>query len=323
MKAVVTGGAGFVGSNIAHTLVDEGHEVHVIDDLSTGHRSNVPEEATLHELDLRNRDSLVRLLEQIQPTHVSHQAAQASVPRSVANPLEDASRNVQGTLNLLEGCREVGVEGFILASSGGALYGEVPEDSKGAQECLPLNPKSPYGAAKGAAEQYVQAYAEGFEVPSVILRYSNVYGPRQSPQGEAGVVAIFIDRILQGESVHVNARREEGDDGCFRDYVFVEDVARANLNALKGDFNWLPQEQDAVYNVGTGNPKSTHEVLETICSVMGENPEVEYRPPRPGDLKVNFLDTSRIGRRGWNPETGFREGIDQTVQWFEAEDEEL
>ncbi|MFS8582639.1 MAG: NAD-dependent epimerase/dehydratase family protein, partial [Limnochordales bacterium] len=223
MRALVTGGAGFIGSHLADALLERGAQVAVLDSLATGRRENVAPGAEFFEADLRDRDAVLQAVGRFRPTHIFHQAAQASVKVSVDDPLLDAHVNVIGGLHLLEAAREAGVKRFVFASTGGALYGEVP-DGRAADEGRPLQPKSPYGAGKAAFELYLDVYRQNFGLSYTVLRYANVYGPRQDPFGEAGVVAIFTSRLLRGEPVTLFARKNPGDDGCVRDYVYVGDV---------------------------------------------------------------------------------------------------
>jgi UDP-glucose 4-epimerase len=210
-------------------------------------------------------------------------------------------------MNLLEACRRHGVEKLVFASTGGAIYGEVPE-GEAAEETWPPRPKSPYAASKAAFEHYLSAYGQNYGLKWVSLRYGNVYGPRQDPHGEAGVVAIFAERVLKGEPVTLYARRTPGDEGCVRDYVYVGDVAEAHTLALKG--------LEGVYNVGTGEGHTTLEVLKAVAEAALKTPEVRHAPPRPGDLERSVLSPLKLMAHGWRPRVGFREGIRLTVEHF-------
>ncbi len=307
MRVLVTGGAGFIGSHIVESLLEEGLEVAVLDNLSTGRRENLPKGVPLYEVDLRDREGVERVFRDFRPTHVSHQAAQASVKVSVEKPLLDFEANLLGGLHLLEAARRHGVEKFLFASTGGAIYGEVPEGER-AQETWPPRPKSPYGASKAAFEHYLAAYGQNYGLPWVALRYGNVYGPRQDPQGEAGVVAIFIGRLLKGQPVTLYARRRAGDEGCVRDYVYVGDVVRAHNLALRS--------LEGVYNVGTGEGRTTLEVLRAVEGALGLRAEVEPAPPRPGDLERSVLSPDKLMAHGFRPEVGFEEGVRLTVEAF-------
>jgi UDP-glucose 4-epimerase len=308
MRAIVTGGAGFIGSHIAEALVKDGFEVLILDDLSSGQEANVPEGASFVPLDIRDRDGVMRVFEDFRPEVVSHQAAQASVSVSVARPLFDAEVNVLGGLNVLEAAREVGVRHFLFASTGGAIYGEVPEGTR-ASEDWPAQPKSPYAASKAGFEHYLAAYQKNHGLAYTALRYGNVYGPRQNPHGEAGVVAIFSNRLLKGEPVVLFARSEPGDPGGVRDYIHVDDVVAAHQLALRKGLV-------GVYNVGTGEGHTTEEVLRTLAAALGVEPKVRFAPPRPGDLEVSVLDPAKLMAEGWQPRVSFEEGLARTAEWF-------
>lgn len=307
MRVLVTGGAGFIGSHIVESLLKEGVEVAVLDNLSTGKRENVPQGIYFYKVDLRDREGLERVFREFRPTHVSHQAAQASVKVSVENPLLDFEVNLLGGLNLLEAARKWGTEKVLFASTGGAIYGEVPEGER-AEETWPPKPKSPYAASKAGFEHYLSAYGQNFGLKWVSLRYANVYGPRQDPHGEAGVVAIFAERVLKGEPVTLYARKTPGDDGCVRDYIYVGDVVRAHNLALRS--------LEGVYNVGTGEGYTTQEVLLAVAQAAGREPQVNPAPPRPGDLERSVLSPAKLLAHGWRPQVGFQEGIRLTVEHF-------
>jgi UDP-glucose 4-epimerase len=311
MRVLVTGGAGFIGSHIVEDLLRRGLEVAVLDNFSTGKRENLPAGVRLYPVDLRDREGVFRAFQDFRPTHVSHQAAQASVKVSVEDPVLDFSVNLLGGLHLLEAARAFGVEKVLFASTGGALYGEVPE-GQGATEDWPPRPKSPYAASKASFEHYLSAYGQNYGLKWVSLRYGNVYGPRQDPHGEAGVVAIFIGRLLEGKPVTLYARRAPGDEGCVRDYVYVGDVVEAHALALG---------LEGVYNVGTGEGRTTREVLLAVAQALGKAPEeveVHPAPPRPGDLERSVLSPLRLMEKGWRPRVGFEEGVAWTAAWFKG-----
>ncbi|WP_022798830.1 SDR family oxidoreductase [Thermus islandicus] len=307
MRVLVTGGAGFIGSHIVEALLKEGVEVAVLDNLSTGRRENLPPGVPFFGVDLRDKEGVERTFREFRPTHVSHQAAQASVKVSVENPFLDFEVNLLGGMNLLEACRRYGVEKLVFASTGGAIYGEVPEGER-AEETWPPRPKSPYAASKAAFELYLSAYGQNYGLKWASLRYGNVYGPRQDPHGEAGVVAIFAERVRKGEPVTLYARRTPGDEGCVRDYIYVEDVARAHTLALFS--------LEGVYNVGTGEGHTTREVLKAVAEAAGKISEVIHAPPRPGDLERSVLSPLKLMAHGWKPQVGFQEGIRRTVEHF-------
>jgi len=315
MRVIVTGGAGFIGSHIVEQLLAAGHEPHVIDNLSTGVRRNLPENVPLHEVDVRNPAAVQSVFDAVRPQAVTHQAAQMSVSLSVREPYFDAEVNVMGLLSVLQAADRTGVERFVFASSGGVLYGDVYDP---APETHPADPVSPYGISKWVGERYLKFYSQQSQMTCVALRYSNVFGPRQNPHGEAGVVAIFCQRLLRGESATIN-----GDGNYIRDYVYVTDVAAANVNALTRP----AIEPFRPYNVGTGVPINTNQIGAAIhfeCQrLVGDRqqvPELGRGPARAGDLRSNLIDSSRATQDwGWRPRVDFATGLRQTVEWFHAD----
>ncbi|MCB9591964.1 MAG: NAD-dependent epimerase/dehydratase family protein [Sandaracinaceae bacterium] len=305
MLILVTGGAGFIGSHVADALLAGGHSVVVVDDLSTGRRENVPEAATFAPIDIRNASALRELFDAHAFDAVCHQAAQTSVSVSTREPIRDAEINVMGALNLLELCREKSVGRFVFASTGGAIYGEVPEGTMADEATVP-SPISPYACSKLAFEGYLKAYRHEHGLDSTILRYANVYGPRQDPHGEAGVVAIFSQRLSAGEPIQINAMREPGDDGCIRDYVYVGDVVKANVRALQGELT------AKVLNVGTGTTITTRALATTIESALGVSSEIRDGARRAGDLERSVLRPNDE----LLPEVDLAKGIAETVAWF-------
>jgi len=315
MRVLVTGGAGFIGSHIIDALVAEGHECAALDDLSSGTPENLPPGVPLFEADVRDRQGVADAFSQFQPQWVSHQAAQLSVSRSVENPLFDAEVNVVGLLNVLELSKEHNVQRVVFASSGGVLYGDVTEP---APEETPPNPISPYGITKLTGELYVKFFVREHGMQAVALRYSNVYGPRQNPHGEAGVVAIFCERMLQGQAARIN-----GDGKYDRDYVFGPDVARANRAAFTGAL----EAGFAAYNVGTAVTTDVNELAAAVRSEcqqwLAEHnpetsvPELEHGPARAGDLRSNVVSYAKAERElGWSPQVDITAGLKQTVAWF-------
>jgi UDP-glucose 4-epimerase len=307
MKILVTGGAGFIGSHVADALLGSGHEVLVLDDLSTGRKQNVPERAKFVEGDIRDAALVAKLFADFQPEVVTHQAAQTSVAISTREPLRDAEINVLGSLNILQACIRHKVKQLVFASTGGAIYGEVP-DGQRATESTPPNPLSPYACSKFAIEKYLTAFGREHGLRSTVLRYANVYGPRQDPHGEAGVVAVFSERILKGEAIQVNARKQSGDPGCVRDYVFVADVVKANIWAIEGKLKQNP------VNVCTGEATTTLDLAHVIEAAAGMTAKLGYGARREGDVERSVLDPGSPPPLG--APTTLKEGITRTVSWF-------
>ncbi|MDQ6898715.1 MAG: GDP-mannose 4,6-dehydratase [Candidatus Dormibacteraeota bacterium] len=302
MRVLVTGGAGFIGSHVIDALIERGDEVIVVDDLSGADRKYLNPKAEFLQLDIRSED-LSGLIRQRRPEAISHHAAQMSVSRSVREPLFDADVNVMGSLNVLEAAREVGAR-FIFASTGGALYGET--DNRPTPESHPAWPVSPYGVSKLAFEHYLHCYRVEHQLSYAALRYSNVYGPRQNPHGEAGVVAIFCLKLLGGQEAVIN-----GDGLYYRDYVHVGDVVRANLMALDS-------EVVGHFNVGTGRETSVNEVFEALVRELKVAAPKKHGPGRPGDLRAASLDSTLLRRAvGWQPQVDLAKGLGDTARWFQ------
>lgn len=308
MKVLLTGGAGFIGSHVADALLAAGHEVVIVDDLSSGSPANLPPAARFYLLDICSRE-LARVFQLEKPDIVDHHAAQISVTVSARDPVRDARVNALGLLNVLECCRESKVRKLIFISSGGAIYGE--SGGKRLREDHPALPMSPYAIHKQLGESYLRFYASAHGLRSTSLRYANVYGPRQNPDGEAGVVAIFISRLLRGEVPVLNAYPEDP-DGMSRDYVYVGDVARANLLALDR------ADGDAI-NISTGRAVKTRELLETISRIMGRELRFTRGEARPGDLRESCLDNTRAAQvLGWAPTHDLEAGLEKTVAFFRS-----
>jgi len=306
VKILVTGGAGFIGSHVVDTFLNAGHEVTVVDNLSTGNRAWVNPRARLHAVDLRS-GRLAEVFAAERPEVVAHLAAQAAVGRSVTDPVFDASVNVGGGLNLLDCCRRFGVRRMIYSSSGGAGYGDT--DVLPTPETHPSLPMSPYGITKVAMELYVGAWTQIFGMSGISLRYANIYGPRQNHQGEAGVVAIFCHRLLTGQAPVIN-----GDGGQTRDFVYVGDVARANLLAL--------ERSDATggINIATGIETSVNDIYAGIKSAAGSSVAAQYGPARPGEQRRSCLDPKLAERvLGWRPTVTLGEGLTRTYDFFRKE----
>jgi UDP-glucose 4-epimerase len=299
MNVLVTGGAGFVGSHVVDRLVGAGHSVVVVDDLSAGRRENVNAAAILRVCDIRTPE-LRRVMDDVRPQAVVHLAAQAAVPRSVTEPQFDASVNILGTINLLEAAQAVGVARLVYVSTGGAAYGDTPVLPT--PEDHPARAISPYGVSKVTAERYLECWTSLTSMTGVTLRLANVYGPRQQPEGEAGVVAIFTQRLLRGERCRVY-----GDGEQTRDYVYVTDVAEAAEAALTGT-------AAGVVNIATARETSVNRLHQALCAVLGVSREPEYFPARPGDVLRSVLDNTRARAvLGWTPRTALEQGLARTV----------
>lgn len=310
MRVLVSGGAGFVGSHVVEGAVAAGHSVAVLDNLSSGKRSNVPASVPLFEVDLRNRAAVLEVVRDFQPELVSHQGAQISVAVSVREPYLDGEVNILGGINLLDACVAHKVKRVVFASTGGAICGEVPEGQRADEAWRPA-PISPYAIHKLAFEQLLDVYRTHHGLDSVVLRYANIYGPRQDPHGEAGVVAIFFDTVLAGGTLRINGMHRLGDPGCVRDYAFVGDAARANLAALAGT---LPER---VMNVCTGHNVSTLELATQISKVAGAPLRSVFTPPRAGDIGRSVLDPTRFQHALGEPVL-IAEGLRHTFEWYRS-----
>jgi len=311
-RALVTGGAGFIGSHVADLYLEQGYEVTVLDNFSSGRRENVPSRARLVELDLTSAGAR-DLVRDGRFDVVSHLAAQIDVRKSVADPMHDATINIVGSLNLLEGVRTSGhATRVIFSSTGGALYGDfvVPPNI----EDYPKDPESPYGIAKLSVELYLAYYARVHRIDTVSLRYANVYGPRQDPHGEAGVVAIFCNRILTGQPLTLF-----GNGSQTRDYVFVKDVARANLAAATRDLPRPAQLDHRGFNIGTGIETSVVALADALQRSAGSNVPLDFAPPRPGEQQRSAVNIEKARRvLGWQPEVDLHEGLEETFAFFAA-----
>lgn len=310
MKILVTGGAGFIGSHVVDGYVERGHEVTVVDNLSTGKRQNLNKRAKFYEMDVQD-PSLREVMSQGLFDVVNHHAAQIDVRVSVNDPMKDARINILGFLNLMENVRRFGVERTVLISSGGVIYGETPGEP--ATEQTLKRPFSPYGVTKYACEQYLFYYRKVHGLKGATLRYSNVYGPRQDPFGEAGVVAIFSKNLLKGEPLTIY-----GDGNQERDYVFVRDVVEANLVLTESDMSdQFDTIDDLAFNVGTGRTCSVNELASLMKQNASSNAESVYAPPRAGELLRNYLNCERLRARfGWEPKYSLKEGLEETYRWF-------
>jgi UDP-glucose 4-epimerase len=298
----VTGGAGFIGSHLVDAYLARGWKVSVIDDLSSGNRLNVDPRAELLVVDINDAADVVA---DLLPDVINHHAAQMDLRRSVADPVFDAETNILGTLRLLEAAKSAGVQRFLFASTGGAIYGdpvEVPQ-----RESHPAAPLSPYGCAKLSVEHYLHVYHVVHGLPFVALRYANVYGPRQSAKGEAGVIAIFTRALLEGRTPTINGSGEQT-----RDYVFVDDVVRANMAASDGDFT-------GAFNVGTGVETSVNQLYDAIAAALGVASPAHHGPAKPGEQQRSVLDGTKLRALANLPEpVAIDDGLRRTVEWFRA-----
>jgi UDP-glucose 4-epimerase len=309
-RALITGGAGFIGSHVADALLEQGFAVDIVDNLSSGDRRNVPGDATLHELDITSPDA-ARLIRESRYDTICHLAAQIDVRKSVADPAFDAAVNVGGTLNLIDAVRQSQhATRFVFSSTGGAIYGDfVPVPTR---EHEPKDPESPYGIAKLSAEYYLAYYARVHGLDTVALRYSNVYGPRQNPHGEAGVVAIFCARILAGRPLTVF-----GEGTQTRDYVFVQDVARANVAAATRTLARPAQLDVRAYNVGTSKQTTVLQLAQGLLRAAGSSVPVEHAPARTGEQQRSAIIIDKTTRElGWEPQVDLEEGLRLTFEFF-------
>jgi len=303
MKVLVTGGAGFIGSHVVDALVRQGYQVVVVDNLSTGRPENINPAATFYQADISNSE-LEEIFEKERPELINHQAAQTVIQKSMEDPVFDAKQNILGSLNLVLQCLRFGVKKIIYASSVG-VYGEpkyLPLD-----ENHPVNPISYYGISKHTAEHYLHLAHLQHMLSYVVLRYSNVYGPRQSPEGEAGVVAIFTRQMLRGERPTIFGKGDKT-----RDYVHVSDVVTANLLAMEGDGN-------GVYNLGTGVETSDQEMFNLLADLTGYQGNPHYAPVREGEIYKIYLDSSKARKElSWQPQVLLREGLKETVDYYRS-----
>lgn len=309
MKILVTGGAGFIGSHIVDAYLAAGHEVTVVDNFITGDSANCNPAAELHRVDIRDRDAITKIFADGNFEIVNHHAAQLDVRVSVRDPQFDAEQNIIGTLNILEGARLYGVRGVIFSSSGGTVYGEqvyFPADEK-----HPTDPISPYGITKLTVEKYLHFYRHEYGLKHVVLRYTNAYGPRQNPHGEAGVVAIFCERMLAGQGPIIY-----GDGLQSRDYVYIDDLIRANILALG---HLATEATESIFNVCTGSETSVVDLFEVLnASFDGAFPE-EHAPTRPGEQLRSVCSYDKIqAAMGWRPTVGLKEGLERTLAWYRS-----
>ena len=305
MKVLVTGGAGFIASHVVDAYVKEGFEVVVVDDLSTGRLSNLNPEVTFYKLDIRS-PQLAEVFKKEKPDYINHHAAQMDVRRSVLDPLFDANVNILGSINLIECAKKFKVKRFIYISTGGAVFGEpeyLPCD-----ENHPINPICQYGISKHTVEHYLFLYHQNYGLDYVVIRYPNVYGPRQDPCGEAGVVAIFTRAMLRGEQVTIN-----GDGEQARDFVYVKDCARANVLALKTN------NINTIYNIGCGQGTTVNEIFTLLKEITGYPRDPIYGPAKIGETRRIYLSAGKARQElGWMPIVDLEEGLKQTVEYCQT-----
>lgn len=309
-KILVTGGAGFIGSHVVDLFVSQGFEVIIVDDLSTGRASNLNPAAKFYQLDIR--DPKIRDVFDIErPDYISHHAAQMDVRRSVAQPLFDADVNILGSINLIECAKEFNVKRFIYISTGGAVYGE-PEKLP-CDEAHPINPICQYGASKHTVEHYLYMYNVNYGLKYTVLRYPNVFGPRQDPHGEAGVVAIFTGKMLVGDPITIF-----GDGEQTRDFVFVGDCARANYLAVTID------HQPGIYNIGWSRPTSINEVFSALAKITDYSHPATHEAGKVGETRHIYLDASKANRElGWAPTITLDDGLRETVEYFKTSEKAI
>ena len=309
-RILVTGGAGFIGSHVVDGYIEAGHDVSIVDNLYTGRSENINHAARFHHIDIR-AEGLEDVFKEERPEIVNHHAAQISVPESVKDPRFDAEVNVIGFINILQCSIKYGVKKIIFISSGGAIYGEAEEYPT--SESYKPKPLSPYAITKLISEHYLEFYRHQYGIDYTVLRYANIYGPRQIPKGEAGVVAIFIEKLLGGRPSVVYCFPDEP-EGMERDYCCVRDVVKANLMALKGS-------STGIFNIGTGLATKTLDLYNAIYKIIGnQNPELKIpdkAPARYGDLRRSCLNIEKAkGSLGWTPSVSLREGLEKTVEWY-------
>jgi UDP-glucose 4-epimerase len=301
MQILVTGGAGFIGSNLVDGLIAKGHKVIVVDNLSTGKRENLNQQAKFYQLDIQNEE-LKKVFAANEITHVIHHAAQIDVQHSIKDPLFDAQNNILGTINLLENCREFAVEKIIYASSA-AVYGEpeyLPID-----EQHPIKAMSPYGISKHTPEHYIRMYSQLHNLKYTIFRYANAYGPRQDPKGEGGVISIFVDQMLAQKRPHIF-----GDGQQTRDFIHVYDIVKANIAALNNGENSL-------LNISTANRDSVNDLVTNLNQILAFDLKPIYEEARPGDILHSSLDNSKAKEiLNWSPDYDFKAGLEQTVEFY-------
>jgi UDP-glucose 4-epimerase len=307
MKIIVTGGAGFIGSHLVDKLIKNGHKIVVIDNLSSGRRENINKKANFYKVDICS-SKISQIFKKEKPGVVFHYAAQIDVRKSAESPIQDAKTNILGSLNILENCKKYRVKKFVFASSGGAIYGEA--DVVPTPETFQPRPESPYAIAKLTVEHYLDFYKKICDLDYISLRYANVYGPRQDPKGEAGVVAIFINKLLNNKNPIIFGNGKQT-----RDFVYVEDAADVAIKVLK-----VKPRENPIFNVGTSTEVSINDLCELISKKIGKNIRPLFASAKSGDLKRSCLDFSKIKKElKWQPEYSLSEGLKEVVEWFKNE----
>jgi UDP-glucose 4-epimerase len=307
MKILITGGAGFIASHVVDAYLKAGHEIAVVDNLSTGFRNNLNPRATFYEVDIRDDIAVNRIFDEFRPEVINHHAAQMDVRRSTRDPVYDAQCNILGSLNLILAAARTGVRRFMYVSTGGAVYGEVPSIDLPVAETYPVNPICQYGISKHTVEHYLYLYHRLYNMPYIVLRYPNVYGPRQNPHGEAGVVAIFTLLLLAGRPCTIF-----GDGAKTRDYVFIRDVVHANLLALQSAYC-------GILNIGSGSGTSDQQVYEAVAEAVGTALPPQYTTVRAGEVEHIYLNADRARQvLGWEQQVPFRAGVRETVSHIKS-----
>lgn len=305
MRVLVTGGAGFIGSHVVDWLCAAGHQVTVVDNLSSGKEEYVNSQARLIQADITDKENIQRIIREIAPEVINHHAAHIQVGNSVKNPQFDADNNIIGLLHIMEAAKDIPIKKIIMASTGGAMYGNKPTPFS---EEMREEPLSPYGVSKRSGELYLNYYAEQYGIPYTVLRYANVYGPRQNPHGESGVIAIFSEMIFQGKSPMIN-----GDGTHTRDYVYVDDVVKANQLALDSSYV-------GALNIGTAREISTNDVFRAVVAEYGVSITEEHGPERPGEQVTSALSYAKAQEiLGWQPSVSFEEGVKKVVEWYKTQ----
>jgi UDP-glucose 4-epimerase len=304
-KILVTGGAGFIGSHIVDQLIEDNYEVTVVDNLTSGSEKNVNDKARLYQLDIQD-SKLETIFQKEHPLYVIHQAAQKDVRFSVADPIFDAKVNILGTINILQNCIQHNVKKIVFASTGGAIYGE--QETFPAPEIHPARPMSPYGITKLVAEHYLDYYKTVYQLDYISLRYANVYGPRQDSHGEAGVIAIFVQKMLNGETPLIN-----GDGDQTRDFVFVQDVVRANLLAMRNN------SEEHIFNIGTGIETTVNQIFSEIAKLIDSSIEKKHGPAKEGEQRRSVIECTRAKEvLHWKPDVSLVDGLKKTCEYLKT-----